>query len=465
MKVDYAYKPEGKQELIHKSEALYRVVCAGRKFGKSVLARQELIMQAICYQPKKRGGIFQPGNYWIVSPTIKQGRQNHWRQLIEEIPFQLVKRGRGQPLINGTELTIELVNGAIIHIVGAENADKIRGAGVVGMVVDEAAYIPKAVWEMVLEPELLSTKGWVLFISTPKRLNWFHAAAKRGDHDGIITGEAVNPDGSTIQPDKDWMSWRFTSYDSPRQQDPDRKKALERIRDRSSVETFAQEYLADFTKLEGLIFKEFKPQIHVVKPFDIPKDVVGYRAIDWGAKNPTAVLFFAPLKDGRIVLFDEIYETDITTADLADKIRAKSYNRPFGNTYADPSGRQRILDLDMTFKIPTEKATRESSTTKTNWVNLGIDKVKETLLTKLPDGTPKFQVFNTCENFLREIELYSWKEMPTKGSELNHPGVPENANDHAMDAMRYFFVSYQPNTYDDVDLPDDTSLFDEAGFY
>ena len=55
--------------------------------------------------------------------------------------------------------------------------------------------------------------------------------------------------------------------------------------------------------------------------------------------------------------------------------------------------------------------------------------------------------------------------MPTKGSELNHPGVPENANDHAMDAMRYFFVSYQPNTYDDVDLPDDTSLFDEAGFY
>lgn len=443
------YKPEPNQELIHRDEHLYRVVCAGRKFGKSVLARQELVMNAIYHKEPKRKGIYQPAHFWIVSPTIKQGRLNHWRQLIAEIPHDLIKKKRGGLAIDNTNMEIELGhNGAIISIVGAENADRIRGAGVIGMVIDEAAYIPKQVWEMVLEPELYSTKGWALFISTPKGPNWYKDLWERGQKKG-----------------GDWKSYKFTSYQTPRAKDKVRAEFLKEKQLASAPETFAQEYLADFTKLEGLIYKEFDIKKHVIEPFDIPIGIVGYRSIDWGAKNPTAVLFVAPLADGRIIVYDEIYETDITTADLADKIRAKSYNRRFGNTFADPSGRQRIMDLDMTYKIPTEKALRETSTTKKNWVNLGIDKVKEKLMAKLKDNKPALQVFNTCENFIREIGIYSWKEMPVKTSEVNHPGIPENANNHAMDALRYFMVSYRGPVADDEEIPDDTAMFDDKGMY
>jgi len=448
MRIDYDfYKPEPNQRAIHEDPHRYRVVCAGRKFGKSTCARQELVMNAIFYKSKKKKGIFQPPNFWIVSPTIKQGRLNHWRQLIAEIPNEFILRKRGGPAIDNTNMTIELVNGAIIHIVGAENADRIRGAGVMGMVVDEAAYIPSKVWSMVLKPELLQTKGWCLFISTPAGYNWFYDIWKRGQ---------------TKDKKSAWKSWRFTTYDSPRMKDPERLKDLEDERANSAVETFAQEYLASFEKLEGLIYKEFDEKTHVVD--EMPNEPGGwyFRAIDWGTRDPACVLFAKVFPNKRVYIYDEIYETDLSTADLADKIRAKSYDKPFQNTYADPAGRQNIIDMNVTHKIPITRALRETSTTKKNWVNLGIDKVKERLKGRLPDEKPILMVTKECENLIREFGIYSWKENPDP--DKNSPGVPEDANNHAMDALRYLIISYAVNE-DESELPDDTVMFDEYGLY
>jgi len=41
------------------------------------------------------------------------------------------------------------------------------------------------------------------------------------------------------------------------------------------------------------------------------------------------------------------------------------------------------------------------------------------------------------------METYRWKEKSvTQAQDLNEPDVPEKANDHALDALRYFAVSY-----------------------
>lgn len=442
MEYNLDYKPEPNQEIVHQDRHKYRVVCAGRKFGKSVLARSELWMRALLeYKGKTKGGIYQPGNYWIVSPTIKQGRQNHWRQLLMEIPSFAVASTRQQP-----DLQVELKNGAFINILGAENADKIRGAGVVGMVIDEAAFISSKVWELVLEPELYSTKGWALFISTPRGHNWFEDIYRKG--------QGGHPD---------WKSWRFTSYDTPRAEDKERRRFLDDKKDKSAIETFAQEYLADFTHLEGLIYKPFSEKKHVIEPVELQDNWYYFRAIDWGGKDPNVVLFCAVTPEKRLIIYDEIYETDITTADLAEKIRARSFGRAFENTFADPSGYQRIKDLDETHRIPVEPASRETKTTKKSWINFGIDKITEKLIDRCSDGEPALQVFDTCENIIREFSLYSWKENPDP--DRNSPGIPEDANNHAMDALRYIIVSYE-NAYmqDNYEFPEQ-NLFTKGGFY
>src|SRR3990167_7059866 len=63
-----SYLPHKYQRLIHADPHRYRVVVAGRRFGKSLLSRWAILWAALQV----------PGRYWIVSPTIKQGKDNHW---------------------------------------------------------------------------------------------------------------------------------------------------------------------------------------------------------------------------------------------------------------------------------------------------------------------------------------------------------------------------------------------------
>jgi len=75
-----------------------------------------------------------------------------------------------------------------------------------------------------------------------------------------------------------------------------------------------------------------------------------------------------------------------------------------------------------------------------SWVGHGIDIVREKLKVSPIDKKPKLMVFKNCKNLIREFETYRWKE--EKDDTLNKPGRPEKANDHALDALRYFAVSY-----------------------
>ena len=63
------------------------------------------------------------------------------------------------------------------------------------------------------------------------------------------------------------------------------------------------------------------------------------------------------------------------------------------------------------------------------------------------NGKPGLFIFSNCTNTIKEIETYRWREKSvTQAQDLNEPDVPEKANDHAMDALRYFAVSYTHRT-------------------
>src|SRR3990167_5072752 len=95
----------------------YKVINAGRQWGKSILARLIILQWA-----SKKQGI-----YWIVSPTFVQGKQNHWRQFQHEIPVEWVAKK------NEVELSIQLTNGSLIFLKSAENPDSLRGATIHGL--------------------------------------------------------------------------------------------------------------------------------------------------------------------------------------------------------------------------------------------------------------------------------------------------------------------------------------------
>jgi len=107
------------------------------------------------------------GRFAYVAPFLAQAKEVAWEYL----------KRFAQPIIadkNEGELWVELVNGARIRIHGADNPDRLRGAYLDGVVLDEYADMRPSVWGEVIRPMLADRQGWGTFIGTPKGRNEFY---------------------------------------------------------------------------------------------------------------------------------------------------------------------------------------------------------------------------------------------------------------------------------------------------
>src|SRR5574343_1457057 len=129
---------------IYKAPARFRVLVAGRRFGKTTLAITELLTRAL------RG---EPGRYWYVGPDRTNAQDTLWQPLKDMVdPSWLSK----QPM--ETELTVPLCTGSEIAIKGAEEPDRLRGRGLRFVVLDEYADMKPETWASVIRPQLADSK-------------------------------------------------------------------------------------------------------------------------------------------------------------------------------------------------------------------------------------------------------------------------------------------------------------------
>jgi len=389
----------------------FKIVCAGRRSGKSVYSQ----LTTINWASKVKG------LYWIVAPTYVQAKQIHWRGIQEYIPQNIIRKK------NEAELSIEFTNGSIIQLKSAENPDSLRGVKLNGLVIDEIASIRNWdwLWSEVLRPTLTDYEAPALFISTPKGFNHFYELFELGQHNAE---------------DNVYKSFRFTSYENPYIP----KEEVDQAKKEITEDTFAQEYLADFRKYTGLVFKEFDREIHAIEPFEIPGDWSIYRGVDFGSTNPTACLWVAVDKDENIFVVSEHYETGQTIDYHAGRINSNPFSSRVSATYGDPSGAQWITEFAQR-GVHITPAEKDTGTSLNNWVRIGIEKIAEKLKIVpghnvfTPDGknsvsgNPSLFIFKDCVKTIMEFETYRWKEKSvTQAQDLNEPDVPEKANDHCF---------------------------------
>ena len=140
------------QSLVFTCDSRFRVLAAGRRFGKTFLACIELCRAA-----------WGPGRVaWYVAPTYKQAKRIAWKPLKE-----LTQTFWAAPP-NETDLRIELIMGGTIALRGADNYDSLRGEGLDFVVLDEFASMAPEAWTEVLRPALSDRLGGALFIGTPQ---------------------------------------------------------------------------------------------------------------------------------------------------------------------------------------------------------------------------------------------------------------------------------------------------------
>ena len=195
----------------------FSVLVAHRRFGKTVLAVNHLLKAAVRCP-------FERGSYGYVAPFRNQAKEIAWAYLKHySAPIPGV-------VVNESDLSIVLPNGARIRIFGADNPDALRGLYFDGVVLDEVAQMKPEMWGEIVRPALADRKGWTLFIGTPKGINLFselYERARRSEAEG----------------NKDWTALCFR-VDETGAIDAEE---VERLRRELSANAWRQEMLCDFT--------------------------------------------------------------------------------------------------------------------------------------------------------------------------------------------------------------------------
>ena len=383
--------------------------------------------------------------YAYIAPTRKQAQEIVWDDHVAKILLECIKVGMPYKL-NNSVLTVKFPGYSTFSVDGSDNIESLRGkSDWGGIVMDEFASWknPRYAWEEVIEPNLLVHHAWCIVSGTPKGYNYFHNLMKTGDHAGLIEGDAFDEDGGIVKPNNSFQSYRFTSYDNPWVD----TGWLDNKKERLTETSFNQEYLARFEKHVGLIYKDFDRNQHIVEPFPIPSMWTKLGAIDFGYTNPTAHLFIAIDTDLNVYIYDEYYERENTTQSNAKILKTKWGTIKPQAIWGDPSGIQEMIDYgnEGVFITPAVKIL---SGNDQGWVNSGIDKVSQLLKVSQKTHKPKLFVFRNCVNLIREFESYRWLE--NKSEHANERDVPMKTEDHALDALRYFVVSFFTGHIGDV---------------
>jgi len=273
-------KLHSKQAEVYNSKARFKVIDCGRRFGKTHLEW----VRVLTYMVDNPNCLI----WWVapfykeLAPATKKVKELTPKEIIADI----------QETANVIRY-IRLVNGSECYFHSADREDSLRGSGLNGMVIDEAAKLKEDRWSGELEPSLMDFNGWCDFISTPKAKNWFYKLYCRG----LDTTQTL------------YKSWCFSSYEN----------AIENggFLPKSNIDTIAadmpqhlrdQEIFGKFLEGEGSVFRNLTRQIRDYDP-EVSKGEFVSIGADFGKTQDFTVLT-GIRNNGEIVAFERFNTLD-----------------------------------------------------------------------------------------------------------------------------------------------------------
>ena len=187
---------------------------------------------------------------------------------------------------------------------------------------------------------------------------------------------------------------------------------------------------------EDSSFPEFNKDLHVVKPFDIPRGWMKFRAADWGYSSPACCLWFAVDYDNNLFVYRELY-TKRNTADIfARKVLEMEDGEYIRYGILDSSTWARRGDIGPSIAetmIQEGCRWRQSDRSPRSRI-AGKVEVHKRLRVDEDTGYPSMFIFSNCLNLIRTLPM-----LPV---DKNNPeDVDTTADDHAYDALRYGCMS------------------------
>lgn len=225
---------------------------------------------------------------------------------------------------------------------------------------------------------------------------------------------------------------------------PEDEKDKLKVKWAGHVEERARLY-GEFIQRSGLVYPQWNPDKHKIKPFSIPSDWRRIASIDPAATGPNACVWAAIRPSGDIIIYRAYKESNKIVSDHAKDILVRNGGDkidlwlidPFWGVARNAENHKQGFQLWKEAGIPVRLAPRAE--------DFGRDTLSEYLSASLDQTSrhPKIFFFNTLHEIEDEISSYVWDVVskgPMKG--LNK-GKPMKRNDHLINAIQYL-VSLKP---------------------
>lgn len=415
-----SYQPHGDEQWqIHRSTARYRIPCCGRRFGKSQAVGHEMTVK-----------MFVPDSVnWIVGPDYSLG-EKEFRIVYQDFQkLGLLKYCNKSYNVKQGNMRIYFKElNSLLEVKSAERPDSLVGEGLDHVIMSEAAKHRMSTWQMYIQPGLSDKLGSADFPSTPQGFNWYEGLYQLGQH----------PDFD------DYESWRLPSWTNgvvfPGGFDPQCPNIVEgfhykhsvchcnpeivQIFNTASQMYFWQEYGAEFTSFEGLIYPEFDENKHVVD-FDYQPQFENWWALDFGYTDPFVCLDIMIDSSDRVFIWREYLKSYVSTFEHGRFLsqRASPPGWHVDGIAADPRGADEIATLEVIIGGMLHNPVG---------VSLGYEAIKRALKRRA-DGTYGLYIHPSCTETIACFKKLRANE--------NKPGyeLTRGQFDHPCDAARYFF--------------------------
>lgn len=409
-----------------KSKARYTCYGGARGGGKSYVSRIKMVLLAFNY----------PGiQILLLRRTLPELRENHINQLQSLLRCQQ-KQGKLAEYKESTK-EFKFPNGSRIVLGYCDKESDVlqyQGQAYEVITMEEATLFTEFQFQALTESNRLSgnCEGFeprMYFTCNPGGVG--HAWVKRLFIDRDYRG-TENPNDYKFIPCNVYENKFLMEHD------PNYVHILENLpEDRKQAMLYG-----NWDVYDGQFFPEFRRDIHVTEPFELPNNWNRYIAFDYGL-DMFAVLFVAIDTHGHAYVYDEIHKDNLIVSEAANTLKSRMRKRDYKAIIAPPDLWSRNRDTGQStaeiFRKNGLSLTKASNSRVSGWLAVKEWlKVKKTRheQTGEPIEVSDITFFSNCKNLIHCLPLLQHDDKdPSDASTEPHDIT------HICDALRYFCVS------------------------
>lgn len=419
------YDPHPGQQVVHYNSTRHRILCCGRRWGKTLIGGKECETQAFI-----RNFLGEPMRGWIVGPEYSDAEKEY--RIVHDTFKTLGIDKVSTKFLNNTEngnMHIRTRWGFDLECRSARHPDSLVGEGLDFVLLVEAGRHKRKMWGDYIRPALSDKRGWSLASGVPE-----------GASESSLLYSLWNRGQDPTK--KSWWSTRMPSWTNlivfpGGRQDPEILEA----KDDLTEDEFRRQYGAEFVDNVGRVMKEWDDDIHLTD-LEYNRRWPLYAAVDYGYTNDWVWLWI------QVDVFNNVYvigEERFQLRDTEDIVRRSLKDHPLMQKvltiYGPPAEPDDNNVLKRILKINIHANTGGELKTRLALIRSALKLRPEHLPDGHPEKLPQLFVDRSCQKLAWEMRQgYRWPE--NKSETRSDSEVPIDKDNHGPEALGRFFKGH-----------------------